>query len=61
MSSGQTSTAEIVSGPRSLYWYNVNTHLFTNLIVDGTNIAKQLNNPGSWGGVVAAFLAHSSA
>ncbi|KAG0133222.1 pectate lyase superfamily protein-domain-containing protein [Tuber indicum] len=57
----QASAAEIVSGTKSLYWYNVNTHLFTNLIVDGGNIVKQFNNPGSWGGVVAAFLAHVGA
>lgn len=56
----QQNAAEIVSGARSLYWYNVNTHLFTNLIVDGSNVAAQFNNPGSWGGVVAAFLAHNS-
>jgi glucan 1,3-beta-glucosidase len=56
----QTNAAEVVGGTMGLWWYAVNTHLMTNLVVDGTNVASQYNNPGSWGGVVAAFLAHSS-
>lgn len=55
----QYNAAEVYNGPKKLYWYSVNTHSFTNLILDGGNVLAQLNNPGGWGGVVAAYLAHS--
>jgi len=50
---------EIVSGTTGLYWYNLNTKSVLNLVEDGAVIVTQNNNPGSWGGVVAAFLSNS--
>jgi glucan 1,3-beta-glucosidase len=55
----QRNAAEVVGETMGLWWYAVNTHLMTNLVVDGTNVVSQDNNTGSWGGVMAAFLAHS--
>ena len=58
----QTNAAEVVSGTTSLYWYNFNTLQSLNLLVnDGSVLVTQNNNPGSWGGIVAAMLADSSA
>lgn len=43
-----------------LYWYGINEHLNLNLVVNnGQALVTQNNNPGSWGGVVAAYLTDS--
>ncbi|KAF2172022.1 glycoside hydrolase family 55 protein [Zasmidium cellare ATCC 36951] len=44
----------------NLYWYGINEHLNLNLVVNnGQVLVTQNNNPGSWGGVVAAYLTDS--
>lgn len=44
----------------SLYLYGTNTKSTTNMVLDGnTPIAKQSDNAGGWGGVIAAYLYNS--
>jgi glucan 1,3-beta-glucosidase len=41
------------------YYFGISTHLVDTLIVDnGIGTATSFNNPGGWGGVVAAYLVH---
>ena len=50
-----------VSNTTSLYWYVVNTRSVLNMIYnDGAALVTTNNNPGSWGGCVAAFLYDST-
>ena len=56
----QDNAVEIVDGPERLFWWNLNTRGVLNMVVDdGTVLATQNNNPGSWGAIVAAVLTHS--
>lgn len=55
----QTNGCNVVD-MKSLYWFNVNTHWVLNMIEEkGVTLATAYNNPGSWGGIVAAFLSNS--
>ncbi len=55
----QTNGCNVVN-TKSLYWFNVNTHSVANMIVEnGVVLVATSNNPGSWGGIVAAFLSES--
>lgn len=46
-----------IGGTTSLHYYGVNTRFSSNMIVnDGEDLVLEFNNPGGWGGVVAAFL-----
>ncbi len=67
---GCTSTNNIcqlntayVSGGNTTFWYSLSSKSTTNIVFDGTTsngvAAAQLNNPGSWGAVIAAYLRHS--
>ena len=55
----QTNGCSIANTKR-LYWFNANAHSVVNMIVkNGATLVAAYNNPGSWGGVVAAFLYNS--
>ncbi|KAF2716427.1 glycoside hydrolase family 55 protein [Polychaeton citri CBS 116435] len=57
----QTNAIEVDSGTTGLYWYGINTHAVLNMVMNnGATLVTRNNNPGSWGGVVAAFLSDSS-
>ena len=63
----QTSYCQVnaclVTGKVSkLFWFNLNTHANLNVIQDQSSggLVTQNNNPGSWGAVVAAYLADSN-
>lgn len=52
-----------VEGTKRLFWYSLSTKSTTNMIYDigkgegkGVSLVKQSDVPGSWGGVVAAYL-----
>ncbi|KAI9793745.1 MAG: hypothetical protein M1833_000691 [Piccolia ochrophora] len=46
----------------NIYWFNLNTKANVNLIkIDGKTRATQNDNPGSWGGCVAAFMIEGGA
>ena len=50
-----------VQGSSGLYWYGINVRNVENMLVDYQNPpVTQFNNPGGWGGIVGAYLAHSS-
>lgn len=53
----QTNTIEIKDSPRGLYLYNTNVKSIKNIItVAGKPPVLRSSNPGSWGGVVAAYV-----
>jgi glucan 1,3-beta-glucosidase len=53
----QTNIIEIKDEPKGLYLYNTNVKSIKNIITVGEKVAAaRFNNPGSWGGVVAAYL-----
>ena len=55
----QTNGCSVVN-TRSLCWFNLNTHSVVNMIEEnGLSVVVANNNPGSWGGNVAAFLSNS--
>ena len=55
----QSNGCNVINTKR-LYWFNVNTRGVVNMIEEnGVALAKRENNPGSWGGIVAAFLTNS--
>jgi glucan 1,3-beta-glucosidase len=55
----QLNAAEILS-TTNLYWFNMNTKDNLNMITNnGQVLVTENNNPGSWGGCVAAMLADS--
>ncbi|RAH81385.1 exo-beta-1,3-glucanase [Aspergillus japonicus CBS 114.51] len=50
-------TAVKVEGSSGIYLYGTNTKSTTNMVVEGgTPIARQSENAGGWGGVIAAYL-----
>jgi hypothetical protein len=50
----------IEGSPNNLVLYNTNVKSVKNLFtVNGKPVAPRFWNPGSWGGVVAAYLAFS--
>ncbi|KAF2095560.1 pectin lyase-like protein [Rhizodiscina lignyota] len=56
----QDNAIEVVSNPERLFMYNINTKSNLNVLINnGQTLVTQNNNPGSWGAVVAAFLADS--
>lgn len=51
-----TNQARVTNGPTHLYWYAVNTKSANIMILDNNNNPSEYNNPGGWGGVIAAYL-----
>lgn len=52
----QENIIDISGDPEELYLYNTNVHSIKNMVVvDGVAVAERFNNPGSWGGVIAAY------
>lgn len=53
------TNAAWVGNTTGLAWYNLNTHENLDMVItDESKTVSAHNNPGSWGAVVAAYLAH---
>lgn len=51
--------ARVTGNPKNLYWYGIGTKCATTVVLDGAGSVQMSNNPGGWGGVVAAYLPYS--
>ncbi len=51
------SVGAYIDDTTGLYYFGVNSHLVTNLVVNnGQDLVTNAYNPGGWGSAVAAFL-----
>ncbi|KAH8601170.1 putative exo-beta-1,3-glucanase [Bisporella sp. PMI_857] len=51
----QTNMLRVTNNPTSLYWYGIGTKSADTMVLDGKTNPQTVNNPGGWGGNIAAY------